>query len=124
MPTENLLGKDELVLYRNNNGIASAGGFKVTSFIDSAGQDMKKLSGGGLSVFKDLAVPAGLFLVQRAAVNNFTTTNSEQVIDDKLYSKLVDLVDEGPKTSSNKRNTRKSKGSIKKKKKGTRRRKQ
>lgn len=124
MPTENLLGEDELVLHRNKNGIASAAGFKVTSFIDSAGQDMKKLSGGGLSVFKDLAVPAGLFLVQRAAVNNFTTTNSEQVIDDKLYSKLVDLVDEGPKTSSNKRNTRKSKGSIKKNKKGTRRRKQ
>lgn len=122
MPTEKLLGKDDLVIHRNKKGQAIAGGFKVTSFIDSAGEDMKKLSGGGLSVFKDLAVPAGLFLVQRAAVNNFTTTNSEQVIDDKLYSKLVDLVDEGPKTSSNKRNTRKSKGSIKKK--GTRRRKQ
>lgn len=124
MSTEKLFGEDELVISRNKNGKACAGGFKVTSFIDSAGQDMKKLSDVGLSVFKDLAVPAGLFLVQRGAVNNFTTTNSEHVIDDKLYSNLVDLLDEAPKTSSNKRNTRKSKGSIKKKKKGTRRRKQ
>jgi hypothetical protein len=121
MQSNELFGGDDLVIHRNKKGEAIAGGFKVTSFIESAGQDMKKHSGGGLSVFKDLAVPAGLFLMQRASVNNFTTTNSEQVIDEKLYSNLVDLVDETPKTSQKKRNTRKSKGS--KNKKGTRRRK-
>ena len=122
MSTEQLFGEDDLVIHRKK-GQAIAGGFKITSFIDSAGQEMKKQSGGGLSMFKDLAVPAGLFLMQRAAINNFTITNSEQVIDEKLYSKLVDMVDETPKTSSKKkRQTRKSKGSTKKK--GTRRKKQ
>lgn len=120
MQNYELFGGDDLVIHRNKKGDSIAGGFKVTSFIESAGQDMKQ-SGGGLSVFKDLAVPAGLFLMQRASVNNFTTTNIEQVIDEKLYSKLVDLVDETPKTSQKKMNTRKSKGS--KNKKGTRRRK-
>ena len=120
MPTEELFGEDDLVIHRKK-GQAIAGGFKVTSFIDSAGQEMKKQSGGGLSIFKDLAVPAGLFLMQRTAINSFTSSNSEQVIDEKLYSKLVDLVDETPKTSSKKKKTRKAKGSTKKK--GTRRRK-
>lgn len=111
-------GKDDLVIYRNKKGQATAGGFKVTSYIDSAGQEMKKQSGGGLSVFKDLAVPAGLFLMQRVAVNNFTSINSEQVIDDKLYNKLVDLVDDTPKSkkskSDKKRSTRKSRSTKKK----------
>ena len=81
-------------------------------------QEMKKQAGGGLSAFKDLAVPAGLFLMQRAAVNNFTSVNHEQVIDDKLYSKLVDLVDDTPKPkkskSDNKRSTRKSRSTKRK----------
>lgn len=119
MHTETLFDKDkDLVIYRNKKGQAIAGGFKVTSYIDSAGQEMKKQSGGGLSAFKDLAVPAGLFLMQRAALNNFTSINSEQVIDEKLYSKLVDLVDHTPKSknssSHKKRSTKKSRSSIKK----------
>ena len=100
-PDEKLFGEDDLVIYRKK-GQAIAGGFKITSYIDSAGQQMKKQSGGGggLSAFKDLAVPAGLFLMQRSAVNNFTSINSEQVIDEKLYSKLVDLVDDTPNPKS------------------------
>ena len=118
MHTERPFGEDDLVIHRNKRGQAIAGGFKVTSYIDSAGQEMKKQAGGGLSAFKDLAVPAGLFLMQRAAVNNFTSVNSEQVIDDKLYSKLVDLVDDTPKPkkskSDNKRSTRKSRSTKRK----------
>lgn len=125
MNTEKPFGADDLVIHRNKKGQAIAGSFKVTSYIDSAGQEMKKQAGGGLSAFKDLAVPAGLFLMQRAAVNNFTSVNSEQVIDYNLYSKLVDLVDDTSKSkkskgdkkistrksrsTKNKRNTRKRK---------------
>ena len=123
MHTEEPFGEDDLVIYRNKKGQAIAGGFKVTSYIDSAGQEMKKQVGGGMSAFKDLAVPAGLFLMQRAAVNNFTSADSKQVIDEKLYSKLVDLVGQAPKTGSKKRQTRKSKSSKSKKGKDTRRRK-
>lgn len=121
MPIDDLFGEDELVIHRNKKGQAIAGGFKVTSFIEAAGEEMKKQSGGGMSVFKDLAVPAGLFLMQRAAVNNFTSSNSEQIIDEKLYDRLFDLVDETPKNKPTKRkNTRKVKGE--KTTRGTRRR--
>lgn len=114
MHTEEPFGENDLVIRRNKKGQAIAGGFKVTSYIDSAGQEMKKQS-----AFKDLAVPAGLFLIQRVAVNNFTSVNSEQVIDEKLYSKLVDLVDDTPKSKKSKRSTRKSRST--KNKRNTRR---
>lgn len=116
MHTEKPFGEDDLVIHRNKKGQAIAGGFKVTSYIDSAGQEMKKQSGGGLSAFKDLAVPAGLFLMQRAAVNNFTSINTEQVIDEKLYSKLVDLVDDTPTSKKLKRSTKKSRSTKNKRK--------
>lgn len=119
-PDEKPFDKNDLVIHRNKKGQVIAGGFKVTSYIDSVGQEMKKQSGGGLSAFKDLAVPAGLFLIQRAAVNNFTSINREQVIDDKLYSKLVDLVDDTPKSkktkNDKKRSTKKSKSTKNKRK--------
>ena len=58
--------------------------------------------------------------MQRSAVNNFTSINSEQVIDEKLYSKLVDLVDDTPNPKKSKydkkRSTKKSKSTKNKRK--------
>ena len=113
---ESPFGQDDLVIV-NRQGHPTAGGFKVNSIIASAGDELKKQSGGGLSAFKDLAVPAGLFLMQRVASNNFTSSSSDQVIDEKLYTKLVDMVDESPKPKrslSRKRSTRKVKSTGRK----------
>ena len=84
---------------------------------------LKKQSGGGIAAFKDLAVPAGLFLMQRVASNTFTSSSdAPQVIDEKLHSKLIDLVDDSPKKNKKKPKTRrKNKSSTRKK--GTRKKK-
>uniref|UniRef100_A0A6C0LKH3 Uncharacterized protein n=1 Tax=viral metagenome TaxID=1070528 RepID=A0A6C0LKH3_9ZZZZ len=116
--TEDIFGPDELVIQRKGSD-AIAGGFKITSFINSA-DEIKKQSGGGIAAFKDLAVPAGLFLMQRVASNTFTSSSdAPQVIDEKLHSKLIDLVDDSPKKNKKKPKTRrKNKSSTRKK--GTR----
>ena len=116
--TEDIFGPDELVIQRKGRD-AIAGGFKITSFINSA-DEIKKQSGGGIAAFKDLAVPAGLFLMQRVASNTFTSSSdAPQVIDEKLHSKLIDLVDDSPKKNKKKPKTRrKNKSSTRKK--GTR----
>jgi len=116
--TEDIFGPDELVIQRKGSD-AIAGGFKITSFINSA-DEIKKQSGGGIAAFKDLAVPAGLFLMQRVASNTFTSSSdAPQVIDEKLHSKLIDLVDDSPKKNKKKTKTRrKNKSSTRKK--GTR----
>ena len=119
---ENLFGEDELVII-NQQGHPTAGGFKINSIIASAGKNMQNQSGGGMSAFKDLAVPAGLFLMQRVTANNFSISNSDQVIDEKLYTKLVDMVDETPKSKKNKKKATTRKAKSSKKKKGTRKRK-
>jgi len=116
--TEDIFGPDELVIQRKGSD-AIAGGFKITSFINSA-DEIKKQSGGGIAAFKDLAVPAGLFLMQRVASNTFTSSSdAPQVIDEKLHSKSIDLVDDSPKKNKKKPKTRrKNKSSTRKK--GTR----
>ena len=116
---DTLFGENDLVII-NKQGHPTAGGFKVNSIIASAGEEMKKQSGGGLSAFKDLAVPAGLFLMQRVAANNFTSSSNDQVIDEKLYSKLVDMVDETPKSKKNKKRPTTRRVKTGKKKRGTR----
>lgn len=116
---DTLFGENDLVII-NKQGHPTAGGFKVNSIIASAGEEMKKQSGGGLSAFKDLAVPAGLFLMQRVAANNFTSSSNDQVIDEKLYSKLVDMVDETPKSKKNKKRSSTRRVKTGKKKRGTR----
>lgn len=116
---DTLFGENDLVII-NKQGHPTAGGFKVNSIIASAGEEMKKQSGGGLSAFKDLAVPAGLFLMQRVAANNFTSSSNDQVIDEKLYSKLVDMVDETPKSKKNKKRPSTRRVKTGKKKRGTR----
>ena len=119
---EQPFGPDELVII-NKQGHPTAGGFKINSIITSAGKNMQNQSGGGMSAFKDLAVPAGLFLMQRVTANNFSISNSDQVIDEKLYTKLVDMVDETPKPKKNKKKATTRKAKSSKKKKGTRKRK-
>lgn len=116
---ETLFGENDLVII-NKQGHPTAGGFKVNSIIASAGEEMKKQSGGGLSAFKDLAVPAGLLLMQRVAANNFTSSSNDQVIDEKLYSKLVDMVDETPKSKKNKKRSSTRRVKTGKKNRGTR----
>jgi hypothetical protein len=125
----------DFVFTTDKNGILKGGGFTITSdLLNDTIQNMDRnldsnsniQQGGSFSVgvnvlnmFKDLAVPAGLFFTQKQFQKNNTLRyeNKEEPIEDGLYDKLLGLLDpekrmlHGRKTKrkreNNKRKTRK-----------------
>lgn len=133
----------DLVFTTDKNGILKGGGFTINSDLlndtlrnsmvnskpnnlDETTRDYNIQHGGNLSVganvlniFKDLAVPVGLFVTQKQIQKNNTIRyeHKEEPIEDGLYDKLVGLLDpekrmlHGRKTKrkreNNKRKTRK-----------------
>jgi hypothetical protein len=133
----------DFVFTTDKNGILKGGGFTITSdLLNDTIQNMDRnvdrnvdinrdsnsniQQGGSISVganvlnmFKDLAVPAGLFFTQKQFQRNNTIRyeQKEEPIEDGLYDKLLGLLDpekrmlHGRKTKrkreNNKRKTRK-----------------
>lgn len=125
----------DFVFTTDKNGILKGGGFTITSdLLNDTIQNMDRnldsnsniQQGGSFSVgvnvlnmFKDLAVPAGLFFTQKQFQKNNTLRyeNKEEPIEDGIYDKLLGLLDpekrmlHGRKTKrkreNNKRKTRK-----------------
>ena len=125
----------DFVFTTDKNGILKGGGFTITSdLLNDTIQNMDRnldsnsniQQGGSFSVgvnvlnmFKDLAVPAGLFFTQKQFQKNSTIRYEpkEEPIEDGLYDKLLGLLDpekrmlHGRKTKrkreNNKRKTRK-----------------
>lgn len=95
----------DLVFYHKNGELMS-GGFKIGGNIlnetINAGMDenVQKGGSGGLNtILKDLAVPAGLFLLQQNydKPKKYNYQNKEEEIDDTIYSKLLNLVEPSKK---------------------------
>lgn len=123
---------NELVFYKKNGEIQS-GGYKVESLLMKQGKSpMVTLNdtiqtGGGentksksksksnsksssketdnyLSLFKDLAVPTGLFYIQnningiiednqsQCQNNNYITEDKDEILDEKIYNQLLQIV--------------------------------
>lgn len=125
----------DFVFTTDKNGILKGGGFTITSdLLNDTIQNMDRnvdsnsniQQGGTISVganvlnmFKDLAVPAGLFFTHKQFQKNNTLRyeQKEEPIEDGLYDKLLGLLDpekrmlHGRKTKrkreNNKRKTRK-----------------
>ncbi len=125
----------DFVFTTDKNGILKGGGFTITSdLLNDTIRNMDRnldsnsniQQGGTISVganvlnmFKDLAVPAGLFFTQKQFQKNNTLRyeQKEEPIEDGLYDKLLGLLDpekrmlHGRKTKrkreNNKRKTRK-----------------
>jgi len=125
----------DFVFTTDKNGILKGGGFTITSdLLNDTIRNMDRnldsnsniQQGGTISVganvlnmFKDLAVPAGLFFTQKQFQKNNTIRyeQKEEPIEDGLYDKLLGLLDpekrmlHGRKTKrkreNNKRKTRK-----------------
>lgn len=126
----------DFVFTTDKNGILKGGGFTITSdLLNDTIQNMDRnvdsnntIQQGGslvgvganvLNMFKDLAVPAGLFFTQKQFQKNNTLRyeQKEEPIEDGLYDKLLGLLDpekrmlHGRKTKrkreNNKRKTRK-----------------
>jgi hypothetical protein len=94
----------------NNNQIGGGNSSKIEQFSD---------------IFKNYAVPSGLFSFPYksrgfSSINNRANDDNDDLINDELYSKLLDLVNEKNIKGGGKK-TRRTKIKINKSKKGTQR---
>ena len=119
---EKELGIDDLV-FSKNDGKIQAGGFMIKNSLLEEGvpalkiQNNKNMSGGSVSsLFKDLAVPAGLLYLQQNMAQKHYHEKHPEMINSGIYDKLLKLAEDKPvkkytkkskKTKS--RNTRKNK---------------
>jgi hypothetical protein len=109
---------DDLVFYQEAGKIMS-GGFSINNMFLGGNQpalktmnSIKFQEGGSISsIFKDLAVPAGLFHLQQNPTKHFlpSTFGSNEVIEDTLYDKLLKLME--PDNDKRKKQTKKVKKS-------------
>ena len=93
---------DDLVFYQEAGKIMS-GGFSINNMFLGGNQpalktmnSIKFQEGGSISsIFKDLAVPAGLFHLQQNPTKHFlpSTFGSNEVVEDTLYDKLLKLME-------------------------------
>ena len=128
---------NDFVFSRGGDGQIYGGGFSVGNILDKFGgisplvtlndKNDENQSGGGNKVeqfsdiFKNYVVPTGIFSFPYKSCNS--TTNREcddDVINDDLYNKLLDLVKEKNIKGAGKK-TRRTKIKINKSKKGTQR---
>ena len=117
------MNDENFVYYKGSNGKIMAGGYEIKSELLQGGapaiKSIKSQKGGGN--IQTLAVPAGLFLLQQSFDSNANTLpileKYPQIIEESLYSRLLDLVK--PEKAS-KRKSRKLR--KRKKKRKTRRR--
>jgi hypothetical protein len=128
------LNNKELVYTRDTSGNIQSAGYSINSELMKAGTPIMETKssnnlntnqfGGKISErFKDLAIPVGLLLMHQKQINHYTQTNSDEVIDDSLYNKLLSLASEnekqmnGNKHKKTKHSNRKNKSNKKTKKK-------
>ena len=102
--------KNDLVFTTDKNGILKGGGFVInsgllTDTINKSSVNNEQTGGGSMNVssvsknvsniFKDLAVPAGLFFTQKQIQKNNTIRyeHREDIVDDGLYDKLLNMLE-------------------------------
>ena len=101
---------DLTICYNNEDGTASAGGYKIESLLLKQGSSpMITMSGGKKSdkvsdCFRDLAVPAGLLCATETRCTRLPMADDKGVVDKSLYDRLVELaaVSETPSRSKSK----------------------
>lgn len=132
---------NDYVFYKGENGQMHGGGFCIENILNKMGGGQQIItlndsqSGGGSSknnnndesqfsdIFKNYAVPSGLFSFpykNSRSLNRVNDDNDNNIINDDLYKKLLDLVSEKNIKGIGKK-TRRVKIKISKSKKGTQR---
>lgn len=130
-----LFDRNEMVVHRNNeSGEIQSAGFSIQSELLKRGEPpLKTLNGnsqkgGSVSaLLKDLAVPAGLFLLQQnypdftrdgssAVFDTNTSVVEDDVVQDSLYDKLLKLSEYAPMKVRTRRVKKKKNRTTKKKK--------
>lgn len=113
---------NDFVFYRDDENNICSGGYIINNMLKKL--DMPIVysnkdplqSGGGLSaMLGELAVPAGLVLMQQyAAAEKFSSPSATSVVEEDLYSKLLKLVKVHKSKTKKKKNKRKNKTRKKK----------
>ena len=114
---EKELGTNDLVFY-NDKGKIKAGGFMIKNTLLEQGipaivTNNKNMTGGSVSsLFKDLAVPAGLLYLQQKIPSNHYHEKHPEMIESSIYDKLLGLAEDKPERKltkkSKKQKTRKT----------------
>jgi hypothetical protein len=112
-------GPEDLVFNKQDGKIMS-GGFLVNNIFlnrnesalktNNAVADKTQVGGTASSIFKDLAVPAGLLFLQQKQPNHYRNASAlgeTGVVEDSLYDKLLKLSE--PDNNKRKRQTKKGK---------------
>ena len=106
-----IIDRNELVFYTDKGNIQS-GGYRIDNILMNNDIPAMKTTNGGnkngkddsvSSIFKDLAIPAGLLYLQQPDVKKYPQKNSgEEVVEDSLYNRLLKIVDEDAERTANK----------------------
>lgn len=112
-------GTEDLVFNKQDGKIMS-GGFLVNNIFLNGNEpalktnnfatDKSFVGGSASSIFKDLAVPAGLLYLQQKTPSHYRDTSQlgeNDVVEDSLYDKLLKLAE--PDNNKRKRQTKKGK---------------
>jgi hypothetical protein len=115
---------NDFVFTTDKNGCLKGGGFKIDSYllnntINNKDNSIHQSGGGGINImnnFKDLVVPAGLFLSQKIIQKNNTIRYNykDEHINDDIYDKLLNMV-APDKRKIHSRNTKSKKENKKRK---------
>jgi hypothetical protein len=116
---------DLTICYNNEDGTASAGGYKIESLLLAQGSSPMTTVGGGKKseknrvsdCLRDLAIPAGLLCNTETRCVRLPMAEDKGVIERSLYDRLLELAAESESSSRKKSRSRRSSTS-----KGTRKR--
>lgn len=106
----NIFNKNDFVYFKNGDEIESSG-YKINTALMTQNVPVMKTintnnqTGGSVSsIFNNLAVPAGLLLLQQKPIKHYIDgqNSDNKIIDDNLFDKLLKMA--GP--SKNKKNTK------------------
>ena len=99
---------NDLVMYGGNKDLM-AGGYKVDSILyggkpfNQSYDKPKQTGGAALTLFNDLAVPAGLLLTQQYAKKRYYEKNDSGFLSENMHDRLLDLMSSSKKARTRKR---------------------
>lgn len=117
---ESIFNKDDFVYLKNGQNVESSG-YKINSLLmneqipamNTMNNESQVAGGSVSSILNNLAVPAGLLLMQQKALKHYKDENktNEQVVNDDLFDKLFKMA--GPNKNKKLTKKHKNKGSNK-----------
>jgi hypothetical protein len=126
---ESIFNKNDFVYLKNGESVESSG-YKINSLLmneeipamNTMNNESQVAGGSVSSILNNLAVPAGLLLMQQKTLKHYKDENgmNDQVVNDDLFDKLLKMA--GPNKNKKLTKKHKFKGSNKRSNRKTKRR--